>query len=347
MGLNLIYRIYSLVVRKLKIIFTIIVIFLVVLWFGGNLGLYLYLKHKIITPERVEAINQLPQTLILKESNLDSDSICFSDIKLKFPFYKDDISRITPLIYSKPDINYQSISIGTAVKKDDPTGVIHLSYHNTPEVDLKEEDKSIPQWFWSLLPGDYKEKSLTEATRIALNTTFSDYSFWNLNNNLKMVIPLILKLLMYSPNNSIHFDIKTPHIDGILQEVKRTLKGKKRAFYSFNFYDKEDNYSIIYSDSDDEDDGAMDLVKNIIASIEFIDKEECYEEMEAEYRNKAESKYPEELLLLSMISIKGPTVENLTELKQLLEEKSYKKDDIDRIDEQIKILKENGSNTDK
>ena len=347
MGLNLIYRFDSLVVRKLRIIFISIFIFLVVVWFGGNLGLYLYLKHKIITPERVGAINQIPQTLILKESNLDSDSICFSNLKFKFPFYKDDISLVRHLIFVNPKYNYQSIWIGTLLGKDSEIKYITLDCSNTPKLELKERDESLTEWFWSLLPGDYEGKSLTEATRIALNTTFSDYSLWNLSDNLKMVIPFALKSMMYFNHDLIYYDIRTPRIAGFLFELKRTLNGQKRVTYSFTVSEKENNYSIFYSDSDDEDDGAIEFMKNIIASIEFIDKDECYKKMEAEYKDKENSNYPEELLLLSLISIKGPTVENLTELKKLMEEKNYSKDDIDRLDEQIKILKEIGSNTDK
>ncbi|MDA2920777.1 hypothetical protein MYX76_15025 [Desulfobacterota bacterium AH_259_B03_O07] len=347
MGLNLIYRFDSLVVRKLKIIFTIIIIFLVVLWFGGNLGLYLYLKYKIITPERVEVFNQVPKRLILKESNLDSNSICFSNLKFKFPFYKDDISLIKHLIFVNPTYNYQSIWIGTSLRKDGESKYISLNCSNIPKVDWIEQDRSLTEWFWSLLPGDYKEKSLTEVYRIALYTTINDYSLWNLNNNLKMVIPFALKSMKYFNDDLTYYDTSTSNIDGLLLEIKQTVNGRERSYYNFEISENENNYSIFYSTSDEEDEDAIEFIKNIIATIEFIDKEECYKKMEAEYKDKENSNYPEELLLLSLISIKGPTVENLTELKKLMEEKNYSKDDIDRLDEQIKILKEIGSNTDK
>ncbi len=58
------------------------------------------------------------------------------------------------------------------------------------------------------------------------------------------------------------------------------------------------------------------------------------------YENKDRSKYPEELLLVSMISIKGPTVDNLKELLKIMEDKNYKPYIIKAVKEEIESLRE-------
>ena len=80
-------------------------------------------------------------------------------------------------------------------------------------------------------------------------------------------------------------------------------------------------------------------MKNIISSIKpFENKEEVTSELKSKYKNET-AIFEKELALISLITIEGPTVEYLSDLKELLIEKSAREENIGDIQEQIDILK--------
>lgn len=86
--------------KRIKKILIGVGITFVVLWFGGNTALYLYLKYYVIKPANVDFINTVPERLKLTESKLEADWLPFINIKLKFPYYKEDINHILPAFFN-------------------------------------------------------------------------------------------------------------------------------------------------------------------------------------------------------------------------------------------------------
>ena len=103
-------KVWSLLVTLINI--------LVLLWCGGNLGLYLLVKTAI--PPAIESkTNYFPEKLKLSESSIEAESLFLKEFNLKFQFYKKDIRKV---FFSFFDLQIYSFSI-VLVKK----GVILFS----------------------------------------------------------------------------------------------------------------------------------------------------------------------------------------------------------------------------
>jgi len=330
---------------KLKKISIITLVVLLALWFGGNLGFYLYLKYKVIGSENIKLINNIPEKIELKESDLEADYICFSDIRLRFPFYKEGTLRIGNVLNYTPEQNI-FLSIISSVESDIYYGTYTLKIDNFHKHKYEHPSiakKSVSQELKEILfYGDYSSRPLNEFLFAMHNSSLSDYSWWNLFKNFKLYELLHEKFMYYfdPPFKFKYYRIQTPEITGILSELKRVIRDIKRASYFFDFAVNDKSYSFSFFMRDEYDDG-IELVNDIISSIEInVNPDECYKEMKKQYENNDESNYPKDLLLLSMISIEEPTIENIQMLKQSMEESErYSDNYINKYQEIIDILK--------
>jgi hypothetical protein len=308
--------------RTIKKISIIIGIVLIVLWFGGNLGFYIYLKS-IFDNEHEKALNRLPEKLKLSEAKFNSENIYFADFKLKFPFYKKDIDYISPF-FMEDKLDGISIKM---IRKEDKG--IFINFYTFPKVQIKESAISkIKYW---ILVGDNSFPNLHSIHYARLK----DYSWWNLLHNIRLHTSLIMKAIFLNPYENYNvYDLETPYLRGFLIEHKSVYKSRIIDF-SFIFKDKQHAISFVGSNED-----ILDNVRNIITTVQPIDDVgESYKEMEARYKGKVKSKYPKELLLISMISLEGTTIDNLEELIKIMKAKNYKQFYVDVVKEQIQYLK--------
>lgn len=279
-------------------------IILIVLWFGGNLGLYVYLK-RTFSPEIEETSYYTTEKLKLHESPTDSESLDFYGYTVKFPFYSRNIIRIIPVFERREDsdehflisMNREYISIwklAPVMKVDKP--------------------------LWKKII--FQNLSRFEIIKIMYFSNISNYSWWNLFHNVKLlnglglVKRMNLKVTVHKPYRA--YDIETPFLTGFLQEKSTTGEQWK---LNFTFELEGETYSITYSGLGEK---RLSKFKDIISTIQPIrDVNDSYRAMEGLYKAKGKTRYPEELILMSMISLKGSTTENLKELLRVMVGKNY------------------------
>jgi hypothetical protein len=245
------------------------------------------------------------EKLKIPESPIDSEALSFYRYTLKFPFYKRNIIRIIPVFQHGENsderflisMNREYISIWKLAP-------------------LMSADK--PFWKKIIL----QDLSRFEIIKIMYFSNINNYSWWNLIHNLKLlnglrlVKSMNLKTAIHKP--SLVYDIETPYLKGFLQEQNTDEDQWK---FSFTFELGDEIFSITYSGLGK---NKLHRFKEIISTIKPIsDVKKSYREMEELYKAKGKSRYPEELILMSMMSLKGSTPENLKELLSVMEGKSY------------------------
>ncbi len=143
--------------------------------------------------------------------------------------------------------------------------------------------------------------------------------------NVRLNAYLTLKSITIRPGPYRIYDVKTPYVSGFFVDG---------SYDTFNFSLNERSFSITNFPAENGTYDSRDIIATI-RPIENIDK--AYNKMESLYENN--SGYPKELLILSMISLKGPQ-ENyqreyvINELRNWLER--YKKDYESEEDEEDK-----------
>jgi len=328
----------------MKKAFKIIGIILIVLWFGGNLALYLLLNEMLISNTSKKYINNIPEKLYLQESVKEGDTLQLMDFELRFPFYKDDIKYVIPMFMNRKLSN-------VIVRLDEYEHVHFSSYFEITEEmqkentfkynleNVEEEKETFSDKFWdaiySVTHANYGEP-FYEMFRKAQYSSMNNFSWWNLPQNIRLGNFLILKAIESGNADEINlFDVETQHVKGILSDKITNDSG-----LSINdFYFKLDNisYSIgILAKIN----GITDMqVNNIISSINQVsDKEKSYNRLRSLFKNKGTTKYPEELLILSLMSFEGTSVERLNELLQIMIDKSYPSYIIEEVKKEIRFL---------
>lgn len=295
--------------KKVKIL-GIILISLVGLYFIANLGIYFFIKHYTLFPET----NVIPQRLIFEEERFDSEYLHIMGLKLKFPFYKEEISKVSPFQILKNSKDFKAITISTDRKNHNNLNFLFIS--GPSDTLLIQERKTI------------------------YDSSFDDYSWWNIQKNISICISLTLKTLSILPGTTHIYEIDTSYIKGFLIKTEKNIKNKRRFSYYFEFQvvknNEEKNFSLHLLNSNEK---TWNLFTKIISSIK-IDKdvEKSYSELEEEYKNK-NSKYPQELLLASMLSLKEPIKEEL-EIIIEKEEKNLSVDFINALKKNIELSEE-------
>jgi hypothetical protein len=303
----------------MKNVYKIIGIILILLWFGTNLGLYTYIKRTFST--EIEKTSQYSaEKLKLPESPIDSESLSFYRYKLKFPFYKRNIIRIIPVFQHGENSDERFL---ISMNRE------YISIWKLAPV------MSTDKPFWKKII--FQDLSRFEIIKIMYFSNINNYSWWNrihnlkLLNGLRLVKSMNLKTAIHKPSHV--YDIETPYLKGFLQEQNTDEDQWK---FSFTFELGDETYSITYSGLGKE---KLNRFKEIISTIRPIsDVNKSYKKMEALYKEKGKSRYPEELILMSMISLKGYTTEDLKELLNVMEGKSYDTGITHGIKKQIEYL---------
>ncbi|MHA2218177.1 MAG: hypothetical protein ACXACY_19750 [Candidatus Hodarchaeales archaeon] len=325
----------------------IIGIILIVLWFGGNLGLYVF--HKYIDSKLnaygKDYLNSTPEKLTLQEADMNAESLYLVGFKLKLPFYKEDIKNVS-LIFVGHELRNVSIFLKNKA---------YISFNEDYEVteEIKEELRDRLKDSGQDIT-DEKESSIDRIIRniFEIDGTFfditkaieysrlKDFSWWNLYHNVRLSTRLTLKSMYTNKFKVKSYDLETPYLQGILRNIEISNRAISTSLY-WDWDRKSYSFEILDVDRAIDSD-----VRNIISTIQKESNiEKSFKAMERVYKNKKETKYPEELILLSMISLKGATSENLKELLKINRDKDYQLLDfaIDGIKREIDYLESQGN----
>jgi len=280
------------------------------------LGLYLFTKHFLIGEERLELFNKTPEIIDISYKEVEGRKIQFGDFELILPFKDFTSIEISPdaYIYENQDEDYfVTLTLYYKYGDDRKTFMIHL---------WKPDQK------WA-------ERYIKSS-----NYTFDKFNSLNTLQNINSLDLLVSKWMFLPSDNDIR---KQPKIvnNQSLKGFWSTSFDNKWNFSSFDFSNNRKSYSMMLVDSDDQD--VLDYMQNIISSIKPIeDNNKVIQELSSKYKEQ-ESIFEKELALISLISIEGPTIENLTELKKLLIQKGARVENIDELQKQIDILSSNAN----
>ena len=300
--------------KKPKKILLITSIILLVLWFGSNLGLYLFTKYFVVGKESIELINKVPETINISYKQTDGQKIYFGDIEFTLAPRGYDSVEIYPSVYiDQQEVEKYSIYLILMFKYANESKTITIDLNNT---DLKLAD-------------DYIEFS---------NYSIDDFSLWNTLHNYNSFYKIAAKWIMLPSNADLEkyplSIVNTQYFKGFW----KINSGKNTILSSFDFSTKGKSYTIMLVDSDEVVSTEMN---NIISSIKPIeDSQNVIEILSSNYK-KGVSIFGKQLALISLISIEGSTIDNLSELKKLLIQKGARVDNIDNLQKQIEILKNN------
>lgn len=295
----------------------------VVLWFSANIGLYLVVK--ITIPPALEAVTDyVPEKLKLPDSEIEADSLYFGDFKLKFPFYKEDIETVSPFFMEhRPNIG---------IFLSNEKGMINFGeiQDHFPEANTSMRDK-ISNW----LVDERDFGSYLKTMELVHYATLKDYSWWNLRSNLRLAPKLVLKAISIPAfGDSKAYEVETPHLRGYLRKGQ-SIKNN-RIMIDFVFGGQGKSHTLFAATADEKVANKIMSMLSTIQPVANID--EGFAEMEAQYRHKDKARYPDKLLLISLISLKGPTVDNLKELLRMAEDSHDNQFAIDTINQEIKSL---------
>lgn len=291
-------------------------IVILVLWFGSNLGLYLFTKYFVVGKESIELINKVPETIDISYKETAGQKIYFGDIEFTLAPRGYDSVEIYPSVYiDQQEVEKYSIYLILMFKYANVRKTITIDLNNT---DLKLAD-------------DYIEFS---------NYSIDDFSLWNTLHNYNSFYKLAAKWIMLPSNADLEkyplSIVNTQYFKGFW----KINSGNNTILSSFDFSTKGKSYTIMLVDSYEVVSTEMN---NIISSIKPIeDSQNVIEILSSNYK-KVVSIFEKQLALISLISIEGPTIDNLSELKKLLIQKGARTENIEDIEKQIDILSSNAN----
>ena len=301
--------------KKSNKILLIIFILILVLWFGSNLGLYLFTKYFVVGKESIELINKVPETINISYKETDGQKIPFGDLEFILPLKDYSTIKMFPGVY--------------IVKQEVEKHLISFS------LIYEYEKKKNTVMFFSKKPDSKLADSMIEHS----NYTMNDFNFWNPIHNYNSFNKLASKWIMLPSNSDLQkyplSIVNTQYFKGFLSNSI----GKTWYRSSFDFSYNEKSYIFMLFGNNEQ--VITDDMQKIISSINPIeDVENITQELLYNYKNE-KSIFEKQLALISLISIEGPTIENLTELKKLMIQEGARVDNIDNLQKQIEILKNN------
>lgn len=294
--------------KKIKKILIILALLLVNAWFWGNAVLEYY-TYRILAPEDyiLAELNRVPEKLKIPASDIEDEYLYFFNYGVKMPFLKGKSMDLLPLFLNR------RLYLVTMIVNNGECREITINLNQSPMgLDIFEEESIFWRTFNRLI---FRNKDDQELSEKIYYSKLSDLSWWNLLWNVRLNAYLTIKSITRRSGPYQTYDVKTPYVSGFLVDASYdtfdfTLN--ERSFYISSFPVENSTYDI------------RDIIATI-TPIKNIDK--AYKEVEGLYNNNPG--YPEELLILSMISLKGPQ-ENyqreyvINELRDWLER--YKKD---------------------
>ncbi len=309
---------------KLSIIIGPIVI---ILWFVGNLSLYLFIKNYILNLGMETAINYRPEKLTFTKATVDAEPLHLMGLKLRFPFYKGDMKYIKP-IFIGHRLDSITISLGD---KDNSRGdiIFEAVDNNLRGIQISMVSKISNRIL-------YADDSYFRFMRTLHYSSLDDFSWWRLLHNIRLANLLIEKARGIPAYGSFRvYDVETPYLKGILTEWKM-FNERASIDIQFIFEWKDESLSLAFIGIDEKQ---TNRVRDILTTIELLDDiEKSHKEMMALYK-KNKARYPDEFLLLCLISLKGATLDNLKKLLKVMKDENYHYNDIEEIKKEIAYLK--------
>jgi hypothetical protein len=280
-------------IRKLLIVLALLT---VNVWFWGSAAIQIN-YHYLFTTGAIKALNlnQVPVKMELSETEINGEDLHFYGFTIKMPFVKKEIDAKVDNVYMRGQLQ----SIWLHIKRNDKFFA---------DVYIVEDHT------WT----SNKTVNYTEILRSMHYARLSDLSWWNTYGNWKLVGHLTLKAITKSAYVGGYYnvyDIETQHVKGYLVEAE--LGNLINESFDFALDNRSYHVSILSRD------GSYGL-RNLIGSIRpGKGVERSHDDMSNLYRNNPG--YPDDLLLLSMISIKGPVEDYQKEylLKGLEESLEY------------------------
>ena len=300
--------------KRVAIILTVVFL---LLWFGGNLGLYLSFSK--LTGS---AFDYIPEKLSLSQADLKAQALPFDGIVINLPFDREKFGEVAPLF-----LNGKLYSVSLRIKNSERTAMVHL---NVMSDELKAADSSfLTAVRDSLLTTEESFYALMKASHYS---RVDDYSWWNLIHNIRLSAHLVFKVMGRAGGAQPKmYEVATPYLKGILTEQENKKGG--RLMVDLIFAEDKKYYSITFFSVPPEH---LSEIRSILAGIQPLgDKSKAYQEMKNAFDRKANSQFSEELLLVSMMSLKGPTVDDMNQLLAVMKAKDYKPFYIDSLKEQI------------
>lgn len=270
-------------------------------WFTANLLMFLFLKYKVGVFE-IESINNVPEKLYIDKQIMEGETLHLMGYKVNFPFYSADIKEVKPTFTNNQELDNFQIKIFN----NDAKGYITFSSDSNNFDDTGDSNGNI---ITKIFNTEFEMRRAVHYARL------KDFSLWNVRRNVLLTMMLLVKTIA-TPQLTKIYDVETPHITGLLEEYE----GKRSIMiFTFPCGDKLNSISFI-----DVGRNNKSNIKNIISTIQPVDNvEDSYDEIKTLYEGEKESLYPKELLLLSMITLKGPKIDYLKELLNIMKMKNY------------------------
>jgi hypothetical protein len=291
--------------KKIKKILIILALLFVNAWFWGNAGLeYLIYRTFVLhhlTEEKgsedfvnfalIPNLNYEPRKLNIPERGIEGEYLYFYRYKVKMPFIKN--RENINIDHSLMERRLESISLYFSNESDKLVAAISL--REFPDWIFKSKESL----FWRFLEiVSLADSSKQESVEKVYYVRLSDLSWWNLIGNARIFPSLIRKSGLIGAGTAFNrhrYDVMTPHVRGFLTKTNRRTSDT----FEFELDDRKFQIFIIARESQEYN---IEDVISTIRPIEDVDK--AYREMEARYKDNPD--YPKELLILSMISLKGP-----------------------------------------
>jgi hypothetical protein len=162
-----------------------------------------------------------------------------------------------------------------------------------------------------------------------------DYSWWNLISNIKLGSALAVKSTALPSYDDLKiYDVETRWFRGFCY-VGTEENARINSMWTFEC-NNDINYNFYFKGLNE---GFLNQVREIMATVQPIDDHErAVLQSQEFFVDKQKSKYPEELLLLSLISVKGEERKYIEELVKIMEKKNYEQKYIDQIHQVIKEI---------
>ena len=293
---------------KLKKILIITGVVLIVLWFGANGAMYLYIVKTFINPDNEKYMNSTPESMVLDVPPAEGVPIELMGIQMNLPLMNDKIEEVWVSFW---DHEIWMVSI-------------HYSNEDIPfEISFEREIRVFEGSSVDRICS-FNYSSGYEVQRSVQNASLDDFSLWNIPCNYWLSQLLILKAIS-SPMHYKAFELKTPYLQGFMLDGS----GKDSRTFSTkaSFLLEGNSIDISFSGVGNKNNEA--LAKAVIASM-----------------RPAEGELPilgeqlsEELALVLQMDKEGITVERLERLRNIMEEKGYLKDVVSDLNKEIEEFK--------
>ncbi|UCG77472.1 MAG: hypothetical protein JSV21_07775 [Nitrospirota bacterium] len=304
-----------------------LLIILIALWFGINGLIYLQL-NKDLQPRLTELVRPEPGKLNIRSSELESETLFFDGIKMKFPFYSEDIRSVTPEF-----VDNKLAGMVIKIRYFDRPAFIkfRVSDNRVKKID----DTMIDRVRINLLYGD---DDYFEYAKASHYSDVDDHSWWDLLGNIRLLSRLKDRVgIVGKYGGAVRvYEVDTGHVEGISIEGQYDVEGEEgRASTDMTFVANGRKYSISFIGVGNE---YIKFIRRLLSTIRVVDEREISEKAVKRKLMESGSRYPRELNLLSLVSISGISRPLLEDVKEELAARGYGSAAISAVEKEIKNL---------